>query len=185
MSYKSTLKNPDLDWSQIRETVVMLNVSMALIDFTLNQGEDSVSTLSNSFTSMATLLSDIDKTLQEKGEDFDDAFKTSIHCQIEEVKGMVNTAIVAFQFYDRLSQRLHHVTTSLNSLGELVSNPTRLYSPMEWNDLHEDIKSLYSMEEERLIHESITSGETLPQVIERLKSFASQASEPSEEIELF
>ena len=49
----STSANPDLDWSQIRETVAMLNLAVAQIAGTLTEGDDSVRTLVDSFTSMA------------------------------------------------------------------------------------------------------------------------------------
>lgn len=49
----STSENPDLDWSQIRETVLMLNLAIAQISGTLKDGDDSVAVLADSFTTMA------------------------------------------------------------------------------------------------------------------------------------
>ena len=48
----STASNPDLDWSQIRETVLMLNLAVAQIVHSLQDGDESIATLADSFTTM-------------------------------------------------------------------------------------------------------------------------------------
>ncbi len=48
----STASSPDLDWSQVRETLRMLHLAAAQIDVALKDGDESIDTLSNSFTSM-------------------------------------------------------------------------------------------------------------------------------------
>ena len=55
----STSARPDLDWSQLKETILMLNLAVAQIDQSMNEGNSSVETLSSSFTALATNLSDI------------------------------------------------------------------------------------------------------------------------------
>ena len=49
----SRAENPDLDWSQVRETILMLNLAVAQIELSLRNGNDSVTCLGDSFTSMA------------------------------------------------------------------------------------------------------------------------------------
>jgi len=49
--------------------------------------------------------------------------------QVRETLLMLNQAIMAFQFYDRLPQRLTHVANSLSSLGRLISNQSRNIRP--------------------------------------------------------
>ena len=53
---RSTSSRPDLDWSQLKETIVMLNLAVSQIDQSMNEGNASVSTLSTSFTGLATNL---------------------------------------------------------------------------------------------------------------------------------
>ncbi len=52
----SSSANPDLDWSQLKETVVMLNLAIAQIKQSMHEGTSSVDTLAHSFTSLATNL---------------------------------------------------------------------------------------------------------------------------------
>ena len=46
----STSINPDLDWSQLKETILMLNLAVAQIDQSMNEGNASVEALAGSFT---------------------------------------------------------------------------------------------------------------------------------------
>lgn len=50
----STADKPDLGWSQVRETVLMLGVAMGQIESAMKDGNESVAVdvLSDSFTSM-------------------------------------------------------------------------------------------------------------------------------------
>ena len=45
--------SPDLDWSQVRETVLMLELAVGQIDAAMKEGNSSVEVLTDSFTSMA------------------------------------------------------------------------------------------------------------------------------------
>ncbi|MDQ7073389.1 MAG: hypothetical protein Q9N32_08015 [Gammaproteobacteria bacterium] len=49
----SSANKPDLDWSQVRETVRMMNLAVAQIEMSMTEGDDSVETLTNAFTTMA------------------------------------------------------------------------------------------------------------------------------------
>lgn len=46
----SKADNPDLDWSQVRETVLMLNLAMARMTHAMRDGDESVDQLGRSFT---------------------------------------------------------------------------------------------------------------------------------------
>lgn len=43
---------PDLEWNQVRETVLMLNLAMARMTHAMRDGDKSVDSLSRSFTEM-------------------------------------------------------------------------------------------------------------------------------------
>ena len=45
---KSSASNPDLDWSQVRETVSLLRLAAAQVDFSMRDGEKSVNALTDS-----------------------------------------------------------------------------------------------------------------------------------------
>ncbi len=103
----------------------------------------------------------------------------------------MHQVIIAFQFYDKLTQRLSHVTSSLGALADLVSDVRRLYNPYEWLGMQEKIKSRYTMEEERLMFDAMMEGKSVKQALaiylramEEKKQKALE-SDSEEDIELF
>lgn len=191
----STARHPDLDWSQIRETMLMLALAVAQIEMSMRDSDGSVEVLSNSFTSMVGQVKMIEKTtaaLPDTAETADARAAIIGSCTM--VSEMMLAAIVAFQFYDKLTQRLGHVSSSLGTLADLISDVRRLYNPYEWLGLQEKIKSRYTMEEERLMFDAIMQGKTVKQALnlyvqtmeEKKRKAADAAGAGDEEdIELF
>ncbi|WP_206485515.1 hypothetical protein [Thalassotalea sp. G2M2-11] len=183
----STSARPDLDWSQLKETILMLNLAVAQIDQSLNEGDASVSTLSSSFTALATNLSDIKSSVEHLHADDhqNDKMRTIIEGSAETGLDKVHTAIVAFQFYDKLTQRLDHVSQSLSDLSALIANPSALYSPTEWQKLQTSIRSKYTMEEERKMFDNVISGMPIEQALDIFRSEKQANQEDEDDIELF
>ena len=174
---------PDLDWSQVRETVLMIELSAGQIEAAMRDSNSSVEVLTDVFTTMAgymRMISDTVAALPDEGVASD--AKTSLLGAAENVSGMVRKAIIAFQFYDKLVQRLSHVNHSLASLSDLINDNSRLYSPYEWGALQEKIRSKYSMREEAQMFEAVLGG--MP-VKDALEKFMSQRKDNSDDIELF
>jgi len=184
----STSARPDLDWSQLKETVLMLNLSVAQLEQSMSEGNASVTTLSSSFTALATNLSDIKASVSNiNDEDVNgDKMKIIIEGSATTALDKVHTSIIAFQFYDKLSQRLDHVSQSLHSLSQLIGDPALLYSPIEWKKLQESIRSKYTMEEERKMFDNVLSGMSIEQALLEFKQDQrSKADEDEDCIELF
>ncbi|MDM8524777.1 hypothetical protein QUF80_15520 [Desulfococcaceae bacterium HSG8] len=173
--------SPDLDWSQIRETVFMLNLAVAQIERAMREGDDSVTELSNSFTSMMENVGAIGEAAEELP---DSGEKFAITKNFREISEKMNTAIVAFQFYDKLAQRLSHVCQSLASLGELITNPYRLYNPREWRGLKEKIKSRYHIDSDKQMFDAILRGASIEEALEFETTLRGNASAGSN-VELF
>ncbi len=184
----STSSHPDLGWSQLKETIVMLNLAVTQIDQSMNEGNASVSTLSTSFTGLATNLSDIQSSivqLSQKEKD-NEKMKLIIEGSTSTALDKVHSAIIAFQFYDKLSQRLDHVRESLTSLTALIANPEQLYSPVSWQALQETIRSKYTMEEERRMFDKVISGVSIEEaLLEFNQDLTSKQGCEDDEIELF
>lgn len=183
---KSTSSRPDLDWSQVRETVLMLKLAAAQVEFSLRDGNNSVDVLANSFTSMASGINAIEesvKELSESGQIKDEAGNSLIQ-QCAGVSEKMHHAIIAFQFYDKLVQRLDHVVGSLSQLGDLVGDSSSLYSPQAWHTLQENIRSRYSMKQERDLFDSLMNGEDIDTVMQRMHELTGQVVE-DDDIELF
>lgn len=179
----SSSARPDLDWSQVKETVLMLKLAAAQVEFSLKDGSNSVNTLTDSFTSMAESINAIESTTTDLFEKYNIAEidQQAVDKNCEQAAEKMQQAIVAFQFYDALVQRMDHVVDSLSGLGELVSDPARLYSPLEWRALQEAIRDRYSMEKERELFDAILKGEDMMDVLEKMHGVVTA----DDEIELF
>jgi len=159
----SDANNPDLDWSQIRETVMMLNVALSQVERSMTEGDESINNLTKLFTGLMGKLQVIQmasETLPENRE------KTAIMENCRHVTEMVNDVIVAFQFYDKLTQRLSHVSLNLSALGDLISDGHRLYSPYEWRGLQEMIKSKYYIDSDRQMFNAILKGASVKEALD-------------------
>lgn len=184
----STAKQPDLDWSQVRETINILTLAVSQVECTMTDGEKSVTELTQSFTYIANKLQDLldlhnNKDSSEKNE------LETFRLSTEEIHQKIMSAIVAFQFYDRLTQRLDHVKRDLSWLSHLVSDPAQVYNPTAWSKLQEDIMSNYTMEEERIMFQHIMNGASVDEALEVYQHhFSSKKDEndsTNDEIELF
>lgn len=174
---------PDLDWSQVRETVLMMELSAGQIEAAMKDSNSSVEVLADTFTTMAgymRMIGDTVSALPDKGES--GAAKAGLLSATEHVSGMVHQAIIAFQFYDKMMQRLSHVNHSLSSLSGLIDDKSRLYNPYEWVALQEKIRSKYTMHEEVEMFDAVLGGMS---VEEALENFMAKINEKSDDIELF
>jgi len=182
----STADKPDLDWSQVRETINMLTLAVSQVECTMTDGEKSITELTQSFTYIANQLQSIVNTKSSESAE------TQLHTIKEnaaDIHQKVVTATIAFQFYDRLTQRLDHVKRDLSWLSDLVSNPNQLYNPEAWKKLQTDIMSNYTMEEERLMFEHIMNGASVESALEiyhhHFNSKKDDNDETTDEVELF
>lgn len=185
----STSHNPDLDWSQIRETITMLALAVAQVESSMTDGNQSVNTLTESFTRMADYVKKIRIVTQKVTPEKLPHFKDVIENAATRLEEDVQNAVVAFQFYDRISQRLDHVCSSLDQLGGILSTPAALYDPQRWHSLQEKIKSSYTMEAERIMFEHILRGHSIEEALEIYRHHFDNPQKSEEddgdEIELF
>jgi len=174
---------PDLNWSQVRETVLMLELASVQIETAMTDSNSSVEVLTDSFTTMAgymRMISDTVQTLPDQGEV--GIAKQNLVGVSEHVSSMVHQAIIAFQFYDKLVQRLAHVGISLGGLSSLVADNRRLYNPNEWVELQGRIKAKYTTREEIAMFDAVMNGVPVHEAVEK---FMADMKEKSDDIELF
>ncbi|MBK9955085.1 MAG: hypothetical protein IPP18_08095 [Rhodocyclaceae bacterium] len=177
---------PDLAWSQVRETVLMLELAAGQVDAAMRDSNASVNVLTESFTAMATLLDDIDRKMAGLGERVHEPEIGEVRDSARQVAQQAQHSVVAFQFYDRLVQRLDHVCQSLASLSELVNSPVRRYNPGEWAALQQLIASKYTMVEERAMFDAVMRGVPVKEALEQYMAARMQQVEASGgDIELF
>ncbi|WP_374278676.1 hypothetical protein [Azonexus sp.] len=179
----TTAHMPDLNWSQVRETVLMLELAAVQIEAAMSDSNASVEVLTDSFTSMAGHMSDISETIGTLPDDGPaGAVKQKLLGVSGQVSGMVHQAIIAFQFYDKLVQRLAHVGLSLGELSDLVGDGRRLYNPEEWVALQTRIRTKYSTREEIAMFEAVMQGVPVQEAVQR---FMAEMKDKSDDIELF
>jgi len=185
MSYSvppSTAARPDLDWSQVRETVLMLNLAVAQIEMALKESSGSVEVLTNSFAGMYGNL----MALVEQVRTLPDSpLKQSIEESGGAVSGQMQHAIVAFQFYDRLSQRLSHVCRSIEDLNGIVTDPGKLYNPYAWHALQQKIRAKYTMEDEKLMFDTLLKTGDVQAALDQYVNAKQEQAGGSSDIELF
>ena len=179
---------PDLDWSQVRETVLMLELAAGQVEAAMRDSNSSVDVLTGTFTSMADSLASISQTvaaIPDTGENH--GARTELATVTNEVSSLVHQSIVAFQFYDKLSQRLSHVCHSLGALSDVVADKGKLFNPEEWVGLQERIRSRYTTPDEVEMFESVMAGTPVPEAIEKyLTAMQNRAdSGGGDDIELF
>lgn len=175
----SNSHKPDLDWSQVRETVKLLSLSAVQVDQLTKEGDLSVNTLTESFTSIVEHMQLINDHLLAL-----DSCKLrdeAIVC-CTETRDKIQSSIVAFQFYDRMVQCLQHVTANLNGLCGILETPERIYNPNEWRKFQDDIRSRYTMESEKLMFDAIVQGKS---VDEALAAKTTHQQDEADNIELF
>lgn len=167
-----------MDWSHVKETVMMLNLSVARLEHAMSDGEDSVETLADSFTSLAASISTMGTAASDLPES---KIKETILRNWHAVSDKVHSSIIAFQFYDKLTQRLVHISKSLAEMTSLVENDTRINNPYEWKGLQEMIKSKYTLDSDLAMFDAILSGKSLEEIL----SDARQNYKDDNDIELF
>lgn len=175
---------PDPNWDKMRETVLMMELAVGQIEGAMRDSDSSVQVLTDTFTVMARHMGAIAQDaalLPDEGE-LGEA-KRRVSGAATQVTGMVHQSIIAFQFYDRLVQRLSHVSHSLEWLAEVVSDEQRATTPEQWVALQEKIRSRYSMPEEVEMFEAVLlHGKTVQQA---LHDFMEKMKNKGDDIELF
>jgi len=144
-------------WSAKHQFARLLELYEAQIGAAMRDAESAVDALVRSFTQ----VSDIARSLREATQ-VDSASAAlqhplipadpqTLNQQLESMGRQMNAAVVAFQFHDKLTQRLDHVRYSLLSLASFVDNNTQHPQREQWEQLLVTMRQLYRTEEERQI----------------------------------
>ena len=184
-----------LGWKELQDTVLTLNLAVAQIQMSMKDGNLSVSTLIGSFPSLSGCVQVIDSASAEIPDQPGPStncrsIRETVQTNVDLVSEKVGAAIVAFQFYDKLTQRLSHVSSSLIGLSELVSDSKEVASPshQQWHELREQIRQTYSMVDEASMYEAIMDGEdiqTAIQLASQNKERKADEVDNSGEVDLF
>jgi hypothetical protein len=192
----SRAQNPDLDWTQLQETLVMLCLAAAQIENSMIESDGSFDEITNNSLTASARMSTIIQSLSElkkfQKENEITASCASIDQVVqysEETLKLMNSTFVALQFYDRFIQQLTHVNASIQELGKLIGHGAKMYQPHEWLSLQNRIKLSYSTEIEREVFDKILQGASISEVIANLKNKRKESkyteSQAEDDTELF
>jgi hypothetical protein len=91
-------------------------------------------------------------------QEIKETLASDIDDQFAAITKQMGAAVMAFQFYDKLTQRLGHVRYSLSTLALFVCDRTQSTQPDQWKRLLNTLRRLYRTEEERQIFQMIMDG---------------------------
>ena len=159
-----------LEWKELKQTIMALNLSIAQIDLSMTEGSYSVDTLIDSFNFMREGLEALRSNVLNGDVTELESIKSHFLEQSGIISEKVTASIVAFQFYDKLSQRLHHVSQSLSALSDIISSGDRTVDEITWNNFRDKMAKYAAMREEYELYELIFKHDmTGSQAIEVMK----------------
>lgn len=171
------------DWSHVKDTIRMLNLAIAQIQTTLEDSGRSMDTLTQVFTEIGQ------HTVKLQNSAVSDDVPEEFLKTTQLFNDHLNEAIQAFQFYDRLSQRLEHVSLGLEQTTSLLDDPKDLHQPQAWDKIFDELRKTYTMDCERLMFEHLSRGASVQEALEIYKhNFAKQDTAPDDtgdDVELF
>ncbi|HEX7113541.1 MAG TPA: hypothetical protein VF193_00265 [Steroidobacter sp.] len=154
------------EWTPEQQLANVLEICGAQMQSALSESDLAVETLLQAFTAFAAMV----RELESLPEELKNALPAGFSEQLASVGKQVTSAVVAFQFYDKLTQRLGHVRYSLSALATFVCNKAQASEREHWQNLLATLERLYRTQEERQLFQRMAQG--LP---------ASLASEPIDE----
>lgn len=165
----------------------MLGLCEAQMDSALQESDHAVDRLIQAFTSLGDTTRSVRTLTQSLPADLKSTVTRDLETQVAEISKQMAAAVIAFQFYDKLTQRLGHVRYSLSALALFVCNRKQTEQPEQWHRLHATLRRLYRTDEEREIFQVMMESDGSDVVNEA--SFDPAADAGSEartgEIELF
>ncbi len=136
----------------------MLGLCEAQMESALQESDKAVDALIQAFTCLVDTTRSVNALTESLPPEIKETVASGLNQQVEAITKQMAGAVVAFQFYDKLTQRLGHVRYSLSTLALFVCDRSQAASPDQWRRLLNTLRRLYRTEEEREIFQSIMDG---------------------------
>jgi len=149
-------------WSQIRETILMINVAVARIEHAMIEGDASFTSLSKSFVETVNAATTITAAANHLEES---ELKDTIKENCQDITLRVTDSIVSFQFYDKLSQRMALVSKTLSCLTEILKDKNKTDHIEEWKNLQNLIRSKYTLDADQDLFDTVISGTPIQEAL--------------------
>jgi hypothetical protein len=145
-------------WSPEQQIANMLELCGVQMESALQDSDVAVDALIKAFTSVAETARVMNAMAEQLPAEARLHIEQTLNKQLDEITRQIAAAVVSFQFYDKLTQRLGHVRYSLSSLAQFVCDRAQSSERDQWRRLLNALRRLYRTEEERKIFEMITEG---------------------------
>ncbi len=147
------------DWSPERQLALMLGLCEAQMDSAMQESDQAVDTLIHAFTTLVETARGVGALTENLPTEVKAQLAPEIESQLALFSRQMASAVVAFQFYDKLSQRLGHVRYSLSALALFACNTEQMQQPEQWTRLHSTLRRLYRTQEEREVFQTVMDSE--------------------------
>ena len=163
-------------WTPEQQIARMLLLCEAQMESALSESDVAVDELIKSFKGLI-------EAGQALGAQNDN---TDLAQQLDALRKQTAAAVVAFQFYDKLTQRLGHVRYSLSALAMFVCDREKAHERDQWRRLFSTLRRLYRTEDERELFKMMVDGASAEEAREHIQqSTLTLRAGPTGEIELF
>jgi len=150
---------PLADWTPEQQIAQMLELCEAQMESATCESDLAVDSLVKAFSGLAetarTMKAAAARMTPEQRAALGDL---DLKKQMEQIERQMTSAVVAFQFYDKLTQRLGHVRYSLSTLATFVCDRAQASEREQWRRLFTTLKRLYRTEEEKQIFQMMVEG---------------------------
>ena len=167
------------------QIALLTRLAAAQIQVSVTEADMEVNKLTESFTDIV----EQDRGLRDLVDSLPDTpdmlgIKEAISSQTTALGANVQNAIVAFQFFDRMCQRLDHSIRCLKELSHLeqADHETKLTAIHGYKDI---IYQSYTMEEERILFDAVLNRENFDEAIKSYIESREQSDDDDDDIEFF
>jgi hypothetical protein len=161
-----------------------LELGAAQLDAAMRESDSRVDKLAGAVTAVASDARELEtqlRSLESHDPERSAAARLRIRQLTEALAQHVQSTITSLQFYDKLIQRLTHVRDGLAIPSDSAVNGDP--ASADWNAMLEQVRSRYSMVEERVLFDFMMRGLSADQMLKALTGLRG-ASMPGE-VELF
>lgn len=162
------------EWSPEQQLVRLLELCEAQIGSAMHDADAAVDTLLQAFNAVSETSRSMRAATDKLRDTLAPQEVDDLSRQFDAIRSQMNSAVIALQFHDKLTQRLDHVRHSLLRLAAFGCDRTQRSQRAQWDQLLATLRQLYRTEEER-------------QIFRRLIEDGDSAAtvEPQNDIELF
>ncbi len=141
-----------------RQMASMLDLCDAQMESALHESDKAVDALIKAFSGLVDASRSVSAMTAGLPADVKAALSGDFERQVASISQQIGSAVMAFQFYDKLTQRLGHVRYSLSTLASFVCDPAQVNEPDQWQHLRSTLRRLYRTEEEKKIFHMLMDG---------------------------